>query len=104
MSTSEQSPIRTRMFARAMGPFFTIAQPGAAVIVSVIGWFLAIRGVLLLTVPQAYDAAGTAVYSSGATVLIWVLFICLASAGLYLTYVGWKPQRTSQDRPHAAGD
>ena len=138
MSTSEQAQVRTRMFARALGPFFTIvpttvavrgsymrtlftefkANPmwpwlfgaillifglviiafhqywrsPAAVIVSVLGWFLAIRGVLLLTVPQAYDAAGNAVYNSGATAAIWVVFVCLALSGLYLTYVGWKPE------------
>jgi hypothetical protein len=134
----QQAQIRTRMFARVLGPFFaivptTVAIRGsymqtlfaefkatpmwpwlfgaillmfglviiafhqywrspAAIIVSVVGWFLAIRGVLLLTVPQAYSAAGDAIYSSGATVVIWVLFICLALAGLYLTYVGWKPE------------
>jgi hypothetical protein len=156
MGTSEQSLIRTRMFARTLGPFLTIvpttvavrgsymqtlftefkANPmwpwlygaillagglfiiafhqywrsPAAVIVSVVGWFFAIRGVLLLTVPQAYDAAGNAVYSSGAKAAIWVLFICLASAGLYLTYVGWKPESrtlkavSTQDRPHAEGN
>ena len=106
MSTSEQAQVRTRMFARALGPFFTIvpttvavrgsymrtlftefkANPmwpwlfgaillisglviiafhqywrsPAAIIVSLVGWFLAIRGVLLLTVPQAYNAAGNA--------------------------------------------
>ncbi|MBV8861621.1 MAG: hypothetical protein JO082_12480 [Mycobacterium sp.] len=148
MSTSEQAQIRTRMFARALGPFFTIvpttvavrgsymqtlftefkANPmwpwlfgailliaglviiafhqywrsPAAIIVSVVGWFLAIRGVLLLIVPGAYDAAGNALYNWGATALIWVVFICLACSGLYLTYVGWKPE-PSQDRPHAAG-
>ncbi|MGO8966268.1 hypothetical protein [Mycobacterium sp.] len=137
MSTSAQAQIRTRAFARALGPFFTIVpttvavrgsymrtlftefkvnpmwpwlfgaillfsglmiiafhqywRSPAAIIVSVLGWFLAIRGVLLLTVPAAYNAAGNAVYSSGATAAIWVVFICLASAGLYLTYVGWKP-------------
>src|ERR1700755_589276 len=110
MSASEQAQVRTRMFARALGPFFTIvpttvavrgsymqalftefkANPmwpwlygaillmarlviiachqywrsPAALIVSLLGWFLAVRGVLLLTVPQAYDAAGNAVYSS----------------------------------------
>jgi len=63
----------------------------AAIIVSVAGWFLAIRGVLLLTVPQAYDKAGDAVYA-GATAFIWVVFACLALCGVYLTYVGWKPQ------------
>jgi hypothetical protein len=157
MSTSEQSQIRTRMFARVLGPFFTIvpttvavrgsymrtlftefqANPmwawlfgailliggiiiiafhqywrsPAAIIVSVVGWFLAIRGVLLLTVPRVYDAAGNAIYHSGATAVIWVLFICLASAGLYLTYVGWKPEPgrpngvagPARDRHSAAG-
>jgi uncharacterized membrane protein len=148
MSTSEQAQVRTRMFARALGPFFTIvpttvavrgsymqtlftefkANPmwpwlfgailliaglviiafhqywrsPAAIIVSVVGWFLAIRGVLLLTVPGAYDAAGNALYKSGATAVIWVVFSCLALSGLYLTYVGWKPE-SSQDRPYAAG-
>jgi hypothetical protein len=157
MSTPEQSQIRTRMFARAMGPFLTIvpttvavrgsymqtlfnefkANPmwpwlygaillggglfiiafhqywrsPAAIIVSVVGWFFAIRGVLLLTVPQAYNAAGNAVYSSGATAAIWVVFICLALAGLYLTYVGWKPEprtpkvvASATKGPHAAGN
>jgi len=138
MSTSEQARVRTRMFARTLGPFFTIvpttvairgsymrtlftefkANPmwpwlfgaillmfglviiafhqywrsPAAIIVSVVGWFLAIRGLLLLTVPAAYDAAGNALYNSGAIAVIWVVFIGLAASGLYLTYVGWKPQ------------
>ena len=138
MSTSQQSEVRTRMFARVMGPYLTIvpttvavrggymqelfnefkANPmwpwlygaillmsglfiiafhqywrsPAAVIVSLVGWFFAIRGILLLTVPRAYDSAGNAIYSSGASAVIWVLFIGLASAGLYLTYVGWKPE------------
>ena len=139
MTTSDQSRIRTRMFARVLGPFLTIvpttvavrggymqalftefkANPmwawlygaillmgglviiafhqywrgPAAIIVSAFGWFLGIRGLLLLTVPGAYDAAGNAVYGSGASTAIWVLFACLAAAGLYLTYVGWKPER-----------
>ena len=116
MSASEQSQIRTRMFARVLGPFFmivptTVAVRGsymqtlfnefkanpmwpwlfgailliggiiiiafhqywrspAAIIVSLVGWFFAIRGVLLLTVPRAYNAAGNAVYSSGASAVI----------------------------------
>lgn len=158
MTTSEQSHIRTRVFARTLGPFFaivptTVAVRGsymqtlftefkanpmwpwlygaillmfgliiiafhqywrspAAIIVSVVGWIMAIRGVLLLTVPQAYSAAGNAVYSSGATAGIWVVGIGLGLVGLYLTYVGWKPEQgtpkamvsTTRDRPHAAGD
>jgi hypothetical protein len=60
----------------------------AAVIVSLLGWFLAVRGVVLLTVPQVSNAPGNAVYSSGASAVMWVESICLAAAGLYLTYVG----------------
>jgi uncharacterized membrane protein len=157
MSKREQSQIRTRMFARVLGPFFTIvpttvavrgsymqtlftefkANPmwpwlygaillmaglfiiafhqywrsPAAIIVSVVGWFFVIRGAIMMIVPQAYNAAGNAVYTSGASAVIWVVFLCLASAGLYLTYVGWKPEAktpkaaagATQDRPHAAG-
>lgn len=98
-----------------MGGLFIIAfhqywRGLAAIIVSAVGWFFLIRGVLLLTVPRAYDAAGNAIYSSGASAAIWVMFICLASAGLYLTYVGWKPEHRRfdaaagaiEDRPGAA--
>ncbi|WP_102417186.1 hypothetical protein [Mycobacterium sp. 4858] len=85
-----------------MGGIFIIAfhqywRGLAAVIVSAVGWFFAIRGVLLLTLPRAYDAAGDAIYSSGMSAAIWVLFGCLASAGLYLTYVGWKPERSADN-------
>jgi uncharacterized membrane protein HdeD (DUF308 family) len=154
MSTSEQSQMRTRMFARVLGPFFAIvltsvvirgslmqtlftefkANPtwpwlfgaillmfglviiafhqywrsAAAVIVSLLGWFLAIRGVLLLTVPQAYSAPTSAIYSSGGIAAERLLDICLGLVpGLYLTYAGWiaKPKHPSptRDRPHAAG-
>jgi hypothetical protein len=158
MSTPEQSQIRTRMFARTLGPFFAIvpttvairssymqtlftefkANPmwpwlygaillmfgmiiiashqywrsPAAVIVSAVGWIMAARGVLLLTLPGAYSAAGNAVYDSGATAGIWVVGLGLGLVGLYLTYVGWKPQKHTPeaavnrpgDRSHAAGD
>ncbi len=65
----------------------------AAVIISLLGWFLAVRGLLLLAVPRVYNKAGNAIYDSGATAAIWAIFLTLAAAGLYLTYVGWKPER-----------
>ncbi len=105
MSTPDQSQVRTRMFARAFGPFFTIVpsivaarattqmpvllhefagdpmwqwvlgaillmwgsaiiafhqywRSVAAVLVSLLGWFLVIRGVLILAIPDIYDSAG----------------------------------------------
>jgi protein-S-isoprenylcysteine O-methyltransferase Ste14 len=158
--SSEQSQVRTHMFARMLGPYFTIvpatvgvreaymrtlftefkANPmwpwlygaillmlglviiafhqywrsPAAVIVSAVGWLLAIRGVILLVVPRAYTSVGNAVEGgSGGQALVRVLAICLALAGLYLTYVGWiaKPRRPEsvegspgEERVHAAGD
>lgn len=60
----------------------------AAVIVSLLGWILAVRGVLILAIPQTYIAAGNSL-EHGAVLLVRVIFIGLALAGLYLTYVGW---------------
>jgi hypothetical protein len=159
VSSSEQSQIRTRMFARAFGPFFVIvpatiavrattlmktllsefaADPmwqwvlgailvlwgsiiiafhqywrsAAAIIVSLLGWFLAVRGVLILVVPQTYVSVGNSM-EQGAVPFVRAIFIGLALAGLYLTYVGWiaapsRPESAAvsptQDRGHAAGD
>lgn len=64
------------MFGLIIIAFHQYWRSLAAVIVSVVGWVMAARGVILLTVPQAYSAAGNAVYSSGATAAIWVVFIC----------------------------
>ncbi|MDI3313763.1 MAG: hypothetical protein QJR12_05610 [Mycobacterium sp.] len=81
------------LFGLVVIAFHQYWRTPAAIIVSAVGWFLAIRGLLLLTVPRVYSAAGNAVYRSGATAVIWVIFVGLALAGLYLTYVGWGPQR-----------
>jgi hypothetical protein len=149
MSPSVTSAIRTRMFARAFGPFFTIApsiiavratsqmpvllhefagdplwqwalgamlllwgsviiafhqywRSVAAVLVSLLGWFLAIRGVLILAIPDVYDAAGNTL-EHNAIPLVRTIFGGLALVGLYLTYVGWIANPAGQDRPDAAG-
>lgn len=154
MNSSEQPQIRTRMFARVIGPYLAIvpttvairgsymqtlftefkANPmwpwlfgaillmfglviiafhqywrgAAAIIVSAVGWFMAIRGLLLLTVPQAYDAAGNALVGPGAYAAVRGFFVCLGLVGLYLTYVGWKREPgtpgATEDRPNAASD
>lgn len=137
--------VRTRIFARVLGPFFaivpaTIAVRGenmrtlldefgsnpmwpwlfgailllfgtliiafhqfwrgvAPVLVSLLGWFLFIRGVLLLTVPQRVTQAGEALTSRGAYIGVRVFFLGLACVGLYLTYVGW----IAKPRPRPGG-
>jgi hypothetical protein len=100
------------MFGLIIIAFHQYWRSPAAVILSVVGWIMLVRGVLLLTVPRVYTAAGNAVYSSGATAAIWVVGIGLGLVGLYLTYVGWKPEPRApeatviptQDHSHAAGD
>ncbi len=149
MSPSDQSQVRTRMFARAFGPFFTIVpsivavrattqmpvllhefagdpmwqwvlgavllmwgsviiafhqywRSAAAVLVSLLGWFLAIRGVLILAIPDIYDSAGKSLEQHDIPV-VRAIFIGLALVGLYLTYVGWIAKPKQQEPLDAAG-
>ena len=64
----------------------------AAVLVSLFGWFLAVRGAMLLAVPNLMArGASTAVASPFA---VQVGFGLLAVFGLYLTFVGWIAKGT----------
>jgi hypothetical protein len=61
----------------------------AAIIVSVLGWLVVLRGLLLLAFPEVFVSVGNAVIDATA----WWKAACLAFAlvGCYLTYVGWVP-------------
>ena len=63
----------------------------AAVIVSLFGWFLLLRGLALLATPQLIvKGAETATETSSSAVgVVRVGFGLLVLCGLYLTYVGW---------------
>ena len=149
MSQPDPSQIRTRMFARAFGPFFTIVpsivavrattqmpvllhefasdpmwqwvlgavllmwgsiiiafhqywRSAAAILVSLLGWFLAIRGVLVLAVPDIYNSAGSALERNDIP-LVRAIFIAVALVGLYLTYAGWIAKPKQQEPPDATG-
>ncbi|WAJ46538.1 hypothetical protein OK015_08800 [Mycobacterium sp. Aquia_216] len=148
MSQPDPSQIRTRMFARAFGPFFLIVpsiiavraasqmpvlldefsrdpmwqwelgaillmwgsviiafhqswRSVAAVLVSLLGWFLAVRGILILAIPDVYDSAGKSLEHT-ALPMVRVIFGVLALVGAYLTYVGWIAKPAEQDRANAA--
>ena len=146
---------RTRMFARVLGPFFTIVaivvalrspdmpqllseftasdvwpwvvgafillggiavvafhqvwRGPAAIIVSVLGWLLVARGIFLLAFPDTFASVANRVIGA---VGVWqAVYVFVAVIGLYLSYVGWKPEREAQkgtdiqinsDSPHAA--
>jgi uncharacterized protein YjeT (DUF2065 family) len=57
-----------------------------AVLISLFGWVLAIRGVILMAAPKLYERAGTAINTVS---LVRLIFGALVAIGLYLTYVGW---------------
>ncbi|OBH19977.1 MULTISPECIES: hypothetical protein [unclassified Mycobacterium] len=81
----------------------------AAAIVSLLGWLIVLRGVLLVAFPRFFASLADDMIGAQA----WWITLCVifALVGLYLTYVGWAPapQRpTSQaaaanpDLPRAA--
>ncbi|WP_078279924.1 hypothetical protein [Mycobacteroides franklinii] len=59
----------------------------AAVIISLFGWFLALRGFVLLAFPQLMQEGVDA--SAPAVGPVRIFFLFMAAVGLYLTYVGW---------------
>jgi hypothetical protein len=71
----------------------------AAIIVSILGWLVVLRGVLLLAFPTAFISMANSVIGMGA---LWrVVCIGFAALGLYLTYVGWMPP-SGRSASHAA--
>ena len=64
----------------------------AAVMISLFGWILALRGVVLMAAPDLYERAAM---STGAISLVRLIFGTLVAIGLYLTYVGWLAKSAS---------
>ncbi|MBI5582588.1 MAG: hypothetical protein HY892_02070 [Deltaproteobacteria bacterium] len=59
----------------------------AAVMISLFGWFLAIRGIILLAFPQLIQRGGVA--SLHLVPAVRIGFSLLVLIGLWLTYIGW---------------
>jgi len=137
MNSSQDLQMRTRMFARTLGPFFAILavmamvhasdiramvddfaanrmwpwmlgafgllggliivtlhqywRGAAAIIVSVLGWVLALRGLFILAFPQTAISLAKNTIGAATLTLSSTGFVILALIGLYLTYVGWIP-------------
>ncbi|HTQ15814.1 hypothetical protein [Mycobacterium sp.] len=75
----------------------------AAIVVSVVGWMITLRGLFLLAFPRAFMSAANATIGMGP---LWIAVSALiAVAGLYLTYVGWGPgpsQPVAQAKPSSS--
>ncbi|EUA20668.1 putative membrane protein [Mycobacterium xenopi 3993] len=79
-----------------LGGLFVVAfhqywRSVAAVIISLFGWFLLLRGLTLLAAPQLIvnGAESATETSSAAVIVVRVVFGLLALCGVYLAYVGW---------------
>ncbi len=69
----------------------------AAVIVSLVGWLLVLRGTLLLVFPAVFFSAVDAVIGTGP---VWRIgYAGLALIGVYLSWVGWRPSDTVDSGP-----
>jgi hypothetical protein len=81
----------------------------AAITVSILGWLVALRGLLMLAFPAAFISMVNSVMGVGG---LWsAACFGFAGVGLYMTYVGWAPpsRRTASpaassatNLPHAA--
>lgn len=68
----------------------------AAVLISLLGWYVGLRGLALLIVPNLFEMAGMDVMGiADATLWIRIVAFVFALIGLYLTYVGWRSLPTS---------
>jgi hypothetical protein len=87
--------------ALLFGGLFIIAfhqywSSAAAVLISLFGWVLTLRGLVLMAAPGLYERAAM---SMDAISLVRLIFGVLVAIGLYLTYVGWlaKPASLSAE-------
>lgn len=68
--------------------FHQIWSRAASIAVSLFGWFLLLRGVTLLVIPQAYSEATTGAFQS--PLLVRCGFAVLGLIGVWLAGVGWR--------------
>ena len=59
----------------------------SAILISLFGWFLALRGLALLVVPHLYEKVG--IEAMNAIPVVRIVFSPAVLAGLWLTYTGW---------------
>jgi hypothetical protein len=116
LSEFEASPLWSWMAGAFVLIFGRIVVAGhqywrgaAPIIISVLGWLITLRGLLLLAFPKVFVSVANSMVGAQA----WWVTLCIAFAlvGLYLTYVGWAPAhsrptpraaRTSRHLPRAA--
>jgi hypothetical protein len=62
----------------------------SAVLISLFGWFVALRGLMMMALPSGIESgAGATISSPGLVLVARIFFLLLTAMGLWLTYVGW---------------
>lgn len=92
----------------AIVAFHQYWRSAAAAIVSAVGWLTALKGFFLLALPEPFTKFAD--QAIGWVAVLQVVYILWAVAGLYLSYVGWRPEPSSaiqaasptRDLPRAA--
>lgn len=76
----------------------------AAVIVSLLGWLMVVRGVLLMAFPETFLSIANRTVD--AETLWRIVFGVFVVVGLYLTYVGWftRPRSSASQAPGSVPD
>jgi hypothetical protein len=64
-----------------------------AVLVSLFGWFVALRGLATMAFPSAIQE-GASIEGAGTILAFRVFFLLLTAMGVWLTFVGWRPSRS----------
>jgi hypothetical protein len=79
--------------------FHQVWSGPAAIAISLFGWFLALRGFVLMAVPQWIEHGAAA--SLGMLPLVRIGFAVLVVIGLWLTFVGWTSDAVVKRDPKA---
>jgi hypothetical protein len=70
----------------------------SAVLISLFGWFVALRGLTMMALPTAVETgANETVTSPGLLLAARIFFGLLTLMGLWLTYVGWFAPSSKAD-------
>jgi hypothetical protein len=69
--------------------FHQVWTGAAAVIISVTGWLTILKGVVIMAFPGVYRPLADSL--ADGTALVMTQGIIVGALGVYLTYVGWRP-------------
>jgi hypothetical protein len=69
-------------------------RSASAVLISLFGWFVALRGLAMMAIPTAiHTGADKTISNPGLQLGAQIFFGLLTVMGLWLTYVGWSRRR-----------